>query len=399
MTHDYIFSSDPDVKKKKLAPLRKLYGLKQLKVECNCNMPKATMILCYHTPTDSYYIRSYDRKEHAEHCYYHHETNDRQSPGSFYERGFQKKENGIIEIKLDGQDYRLEKKNKSNLKTTALIREIALPTSGGVSTHRPSIYAMMWRLITEAWNDLVQFSHHKGFSYPTNNALPVYNRLVNHTVKSYSLKDISLSELLYKGEAPGRVFGIEKANNFKSAAFTMLLLTCSVEPLSEELYRLTLHSPASNQPREIDVPAVLYEKALRTIRGMAGPYFAGGFVQSMGFGETPQFISFGLVPINEYGVPVESSYERAMYTLLCKQKRPFMKCLESSYPSWNGFVPDGLLIDTKPQTIIEIFGMSESVVPYHIQRAIKIERFSNLYPSFKFWYWDAFKGEVPPSLP
>jgi hypothetical protein len=44
------------------------------------------------------------------------------------------------------------------------------PTNGDIwtSTYRPSIYATMVGLITEAWNDIIQFSYYKKSTYPKN---------------------------------------------------------------------------------------------------------------------------------------------------------------------------------------------------------------------------------------
>ena len=74
-------------------------------------------------------------------------------------------------------------------------------------------------------------------------------------------------------------------------------------------------------------------------------------------------------------------------------------CIRDRYhPKWDGLVPDGLLIDTKPPTIIEVFGMSESNVEYHLHRDYKIKHFTSLKPSYDFWYWDAFKKDLTTSL-
>ncbi len=394
MTHDFWLSSDPVVKKTKLASLRKLVKLDKVLVTCSCTNPQPIMSLCHITDSDSYYIRAISSKAHAKSCHYYGEGSERQSPGSIYERGFQKKENGLTEIKFDGQDYRLEKTEKMKKSNGGGTKTSApLTSNGGISTNRPTVYATLWRLLTESWNRTIKLAYYEGQTYPTHGAEEVYNRFVNSTAKQYTLKDIPMNKLLYKGEKTGRISIIEDDYKSKSAAFTMLLLTDEDIELVGDMYFLSLRNPTKSTKQVLSVDANSFEKALKSIRGLSGPYFAGGFVKNMGYQKIPQFVSFALVPINSYGVPVESSYERILYTELCKQKRPFLKCLTSSYTSWNGFVPDGLLIDTTPKTIIEVFGMSESVEDYHIQRGIKIEHFSNLKPKFNLWYWDAYKGE------
>ncbi|MDQ0862076.1 hypothetical protein [Bacillus sp. V2I10] len=88
------------------------------------------------------------------------------------------------------------------------------------------------------------------------------------------------------------------------------------------------------------------------------PYIVGGFVKSVGKGRPPKFISIGILPINKYGVPIESSFERKLYDILCENKRLVQRPIDTKfYPLWNGLLPDGLLKDTEIPTIIEVFGM------------------------------------------
>ncbi|MBE1554374.1 hypothetical protein [Sporosarcina limicola] len=90
------------------------------------------------------------------------------------------------------------------------------------------------------------------------------------------------------------------------------------------------------------------------------------------------------------GAPVESSFERTLYNHLCENERAVVRHNANEHPAWNKLHPDGLLLDTKPCTILEVFGMSENMEAYHIVRSIKVDHFSSLRPKYNFWYWDAF---------
>ncbi|MEK5071682.1 hypothetical protein [Sporosarcina sp. FSL K6-1508] len=391
MTHDHYFSLDSTAKNNKLRPIRKLYHEGQLELFCSCMILRPIMIPIHNSVHDFFYIKSKDKDQHSITCHYKREEGVYIPSNSGYEKGFVKRNDGKIEIKFDTQDFQLEKglkqkKPKSNPDGTPLPSSNA----NGTSTYKPSVFAAMKRMITEAWNDIIQFSYYKKSPYPKNDVTTLFERLTTHTTRGYTNKTFTIQELLYKGEKEGKVALIAKNTGQKSAAFTMLLLADDGIQKNDETYRLSLRSPKSDTFRQLDVPAHLFQKAYTAIRQMPGPYIAGGFVESPGYDKTPRFLSFALVPINDYGAPIESSYERQLYNQLCDSQRAVIRPLTSENPDWAGYVPDGILVDTKPSTIIEVFGMSESMESYHQNREFKIKHFSSLKPKFDFWYWDAF---------
>lgn len=400
ISHNYMNSLNSDAKRNKLAPLRDLYRKKQLDISCSCVTPYPSMVIGYFDSSDSYFIRSKSKLDHASNCIYSSDEHlNTAASQSMYAKGFIQREDGTTAINFDGQDFRLHKESNKTVKKSELSASRRASSSGGLSQHKPSMYAATLKFVTNAWNDLIRFHYYKNQAYPTNDAKMVYHHIINHAIKNHSVNNIQLSDLLYRGEAPGKIFIIEKKHKFKMAAFTILKLDANGICREDDSYLLELQNPGKTEKQVIKAPKSLFESALKAINNIEGPYFVGGFIKSMGYGKTPQFISLGLVPINDYGVPVESSFERTLYNVLGENKRPFLTYQDSSHESWNGYIPDGLLLDTTPQTIIEVFGMSEDVESYHQQRLFKMNHFSKLDPDYNFWHWDAYKDKQIPELP
>ncbi|WP_046176237.1 hypothetical protein [Domibacillus indicus] len=193
---------------------------------------------------------------------------------------------------------------------------------------------------------------------------------------------------------------IEKKHSFQSAAFTILYLDTDGIDRQDDKVLLTLLNPEKNRECQIQVQSMWFDRAFEMVNKVSGPYFAGGFVTRDGYNAMPEFTSFALVPISNYGAPVESTYERILYNHLSTHQRrvtrPFHKDVDHR---WNGFIPDGLFIDTYPKTILEVFGISESDTTYHERRKAKIVQFSSLKPNYLFWYWDTYLKTKVPSLP
>lgn len=402
LAHNFIFAMNPINKRDKLGPLREQYRLKQLELFCTCTKPHVKMCMSHQKATNNYSIKSmkHFKDSHDQECFYSRRKGEVSlSSNSLYETGFIKQDNGLYNVNLDAQDYKATKKEKNTKQsdTTESTAVSILQGNSGVSSNKPTIYAMMLRLVTEAWNNAIQFDGLE--KYPKKDASTILEQLEKFILKSYSVEDKLLKNLFYKGVSPGKIYFIQEEHFFKIGAFTLLLLEDSGIKNNGDTYTLSIRHPDSPTLRNIDVPKALYENAHTAINQMSGPFLAGGFVVATGFNKTPSFISFGLVPINDYGVPVESSYERRLYNQLCDEKRLFTRPFAYEDNRWNGFIPDGLLLDTKPKTIIEVFGMSESVESYHEKRAMKIHHFSDLNPFYNFWYWDAFKDETLPPSP
>ncbi|QLG39952.1 MULTISPECIES: hypothetical protein [unclassified Paenibacillus] len=114
-----------------------------------------------------------------------------------------------------------------------------------------------------------------------------------------------------------------------------------------------------------------------------------------GYEKPVEFRSMTSIPISSHGVVVDSSYERDIYNECHCQQRQIIRPPYNLkyYPTWNGMLPDGLFLDTSPETIVEIFGMSE----YHERKLQKTAHFTQLKgfkkKPYSFWYRKLIVGE------
>lgn len=402
LAHNFFFSADQNAKRNKLRPLRELYRNGALEISCCCSSPKVEMLIGYREDTNNYSIKSFPNRAvlHGPSCFYSPNNGESTlTTERVYEKGFTEKD-GKMKVKLDTHDFKNPKHSAPVSKDVQddNKQSIKQASNTNVTSHKATIFALTKRLVTEAWNDSIKYAGKD--QYPANDKIRVYESLTIHTLKKYEIEKYTLKDVLYAGEATNKVHVIEEKYKFQTAAFTILLLEDEVPSLESEFVTLKVKTPKKDAVREVLVNRLLYQNALTAINKLSGPYFVGGFLTARGFNKPPEFISFALVPISDYGAPVESSYERELFNLLAATKRKVTRpTRENADASWNGFIPDGLLIDTKPKTIVEIFGMSEDMIDYHERKAIKSQLFRSLQPKYDFWSWDAFQNLQIPPLP
>lgn len=397
--HAFFKNADSKTKKAKLKELRQAHINNEVEVFCCCRKPNIQMSLPYFQKTDTYSLRTFPKKAHLhkEDCYFSLLNGDSSfSSNSTYQSGYSEK-NGITEVNLDSQAYSIQ-----DILGTPATRTIStFPKSEvrnpSTSYAKPSIFSLTKRLVTEAWNDSIKYAGNK--NYPTSDKTIIFSRLSNYTLRKYSVNKVGLKDIFYNGVKTGRVQQIEK--KFKTAAFTILLLEDWIEKTDDGQIILDVRSPLRKESHKVCIKSTLFQNALKKVNGIPGPYFIGGFLTNTGYEKPPKFLSFCLVPISDYGTPIESSYERELYNQLAEEHRKVIRpTVHTIEPEWNGFIPDGLLIDTTPPTILEVFGMSEAITDYHEERLLKMKHFSNLKPRFSFWYWDAYKrspiSKIPP---
>ena len=413
LDHNFFASTEKAEKTKIMKPIRQEYKEKRLKIYCCCKTEKVEMSVAFYEKSCTYSIKSFPGKsiEHASNCFFAADDNSALGTDTISEKGLIEN-NGKVDVRLDVHDFKktIEPSNKFNRKDRINSKDTSGRTR--ISRNKSTVYALTKRLLTEAWNKSimkVRFpeDHKKSSSekevnpsqYPTIDKTTVFYCLRNDILWKYSIGKDSLKNLFYSGGKTGQIFHIEAKSLSKSAAFTILLLEDANIVRKDERVVLSLRAPSSDV-RECFVPSHLYDNALGAINNISGPYFVGGFITKMPYTESLEFLSFCLVPISDYGTPIESSYERNLFNALALDKRLVTRPMShKSNPKWNGFVPDGLLYDTQPKTILEVFGMSQGHVEYQEKRKIKIEHFESLQPHFNLWYWDANDGSIPPALP
>jgi hypothetical protein len=390
ITYYTLLSLDLDAKKDIMKSLYEDYRHKRIELYCCCSSNPIQMSINYITAADSYYLKSYPKQagNHHQNCHFFNENT--LSSNSSYQKNCKEDQQGNLLINLAAHDYKKLNTNASSSEGTTSENE-----GPGKSVSKLTTSHLIKLIVTKAWNDYIFFNGKE--QYPTLQS--IFKQTMNITLKKFFIdKNINLYDMSFKGGNTGKIFYIEQSLKNKFYPFVLFKLNDLVD--EGEQYSLILEEPQKETIMNFTVNHLLWEEAKRATNVSDGPYLVGGFVKSTGKGLAPEFVSIGLLPINDYGVPIESSFEREAYNLFCSQQRLIQRPIDSKYhPQWNGLIPDGLFIDTAKPTIIEVFGMSESRTEYHLHRQFKIDHFTRLEGKYDLWYWDAFTGSPIPPIP
>ncbi|MDQ0255649.1 hypothetical protein J2S74_003031 [Evansella vedderi] len=307
---------------------------------------------------------------------------------SNYHKAWQEDEKGNVKIRLDDKSFLIADKTKRNTRSNKNI---------GINTfHRMSNYAFFVKWILDAWNIKVRSSYKKGIAPPT--LKEVYNMLFNRSTKMTFHKNKTLDKVFYfSGDIVKKIKAVKYHEKMNTLVFMKIDRLEEIKKgIYKGLYKASLYNERDNKTVQILCEKVLLEQVVGSLRVKSSPYMVGGWVELNENGD-PTFVNITLVPISSNGLFVESQNERELYNKLHKEKRYVVK-LYKPYIQWKGMLPDGLLIDTKPQTILEVFGMSKGDEDYHIRKEQKINHFSSLQ-NYGFWKWDAYKGDSLPKIP
>ncbi len=368
--------------------------LKQVSLRCLCKPDLIKMTIAYIEEKDAYYLRSSSNQssKHAETCHFYKKNSI--SSDSTHENGWKVDDKGYYSVSLNAHDYKLRDRKQSKEPSTASPLSLG---EIGISTSKASLNQLVKFLVTQSWNLCIRFDSKK--EYPT--LTHVFNKIFHTTSRKILVtKELSLHQVLFKKGKIGTIYHLENEFKKKAQPFVLLLLDFFVELIEESSFVIHARNPITQDLYKFTAPFQVMDHASRAVSVSDGPFIIGGFVKNKGFGKSPEFISLSMLPINKNGVPIESSFEREVYDQLCDEQRLIERPIESKYyPKWNGLIPDGLLLDTTPETIIEIFGMSESNKEYHLHRKFKIDHYNSLKPRYELWYWDAFNGSEKPILP
>jgi hypothetical protein len=370
----------------------------EIALVCTCNPPhKISMTVAYYEEFDKFSLRTYPSQKHlhSKWCFFYGGTYNKKNN---HESSWKEMDNGNISVKLFEKDFKNQKHQKNeDVQKTKIHQNLSSSLhDSGTSKGKLTLYEFSRRLLIKSWDDFIFF---KGRNhYPT--LVDVYDQLVRYTIKKVMInRVVSLDQLMYFKGKVGKIYIIEKQHNFKFFPY-FLLKYVKHENKDKNVAQLFLQNPLTSEEVVFDVDRILIEECFKKTIVKDGPYMIGGFVRSGGYEKNPIVHQIAVIPINEHGVVVESSYERRFYDKVCEEKRLVQRIYDTKYhPKWNGIKPDGLFIDTSPHTVVEIFGISESMEYYHEARKLKIEHFSRLQPHYAFWYWDAYKRNDIPAFP
>jgi hypothetical protein len=134
--------------------------------------------------------------------------------------------------------------------------------------------------------------------------------------------------------------------------------------------------------RRLDAPAVARELAAVVIAGVA--------LSEAGHARA-HYVD--LLEVTAQYIPVDSLHEGHIAMELVRRQRSF--CKPMRYDADEGVLPDFRLLDTVPETAIEVWGMNSP--DYLARKRVKLERYRA--EGRTLWEWNAARGDPIPELP
>jgi len=103
-------------------------------------------------------------------------------------------------------------------------------------------------------------------------------------------------------------------------------------------------------------------------------------------------VEISAMGVNEKFIPFDSSYEHHVLDKLIKENRCFVKPLRHQKEK-SKYHPDFILLDTEPNTIMEVFGMMNNE-EYAEHAMSKVAFYKD--KDFQTWIWDtSITKEIP----
>ena len=393
--------------------LRKWYEPRKqnlIRLECGCNH-KEQIPMKITKRNDNFILSSFPNfsEKHLEGCNFHNSLSYKSN--SVYESNIKEDEQGNVFVSMKSSDIKPKvsrKKGDKIDKETNIVHTNSMWDSDeeSINQNYSTVFAMAKRLLIQAWDNCVFLTSTKNAPYPSIER--VYLGITQYLAKKMFIRtngssksEIHLKDIMYTKGKDTAFYAIGKKHDFKYNVFFMLQYAAHEQDDEDEnVSYIHMRNPLDPYtPLAFSVDTKLLKRALKSNRVSDGPYIVAGFASKKNRG-LPRIDNLAIIPINKYGVVIESSYERALYDELCNQERLVQRIHDTKYhPKWKGFYPDGLFIDTTPRTIIEVFGMSKSMEDYHETKRIKIDHYSSLKPHYGFWHWDAYRDAEIPSFP
>lgn len=382
---------------------KKYHIEKLITLRCNCN-PNEIIELIPVSGKNTYFLRTNpgQQEKHAKGCNF-----EGKYENEYYTNWKEDESTGKIHVRFK-DSFVIEQPENQPIPENEEEEDVGerTPRERRNTFNRITLYGFFKRLLLDVWNVKMRtyrkaLNAGKPSSYP--DVAGLYESIEAYWANKIVFgKDNDLKRVLFSGsgEISKAAYSVKKNHNL---CLMTLMLFEECREASDTHYILVGSHLSTNQSLEILCEKHIWDEALHSLREIDGPYLIGGWVTDTGYGKPVEFRSLAIIPISTNGVIVESSYERDFYNECHCQERQIIRPYNLKYyPNWNGMLPDGLFLDTPPETIVEIFGMSENQTEYHERKSQKIDHYSQLKENkkpFSFWYWEAYDGSNMPILP
>ncbi|HHB2166394.1 MULTISPECIES: hypothetical protein [Bacillus] len=398
MSYEWIEETlNTDEKNRLLSSLKRQLLAKEIELFCTCSN-KNIIQMSIRKGQKNYSLMTFrDQKElHEAHC---NQFNDNYTRHNNYIQNWREQKNGTIIVNLNIPSTNTSNINEetNNKEDTSQKKEKQLKKNGA-STNPLTVYELTRKLLIQAWDLYIWdlYTGKKQSIYP--GLAEVWHNLIFTRTRKIILNkhNLTLHDLTSTTGQERSIYVIQKKHNFNLPAYFILEFVAA-EEIDAGTYHISARNPKTKEIFIYEIETRLLNTIMNSTNVKEGPYIIAGYAKANSYGKKPIILDIAIVPINTYGVVVESSYERSLYNILCSEGRLVQRIHDYKYhPQWECMLPDGLLLDTDKPTILEVFGMSKNMTSYHARKEAKISHFNSL-EEYNFWFWNAF--EKPNNMP
>ncbi|EOO70360.1 hypothetical protein IIC_04802 [Bacillus cereus VD021] len=381
-----------DEKNRLLSSLKRQLLAKEIELFCTCST-KNIIQMSIRKGQKNYSIMTFrNQKElHEAHC---NQFNDNYICHNNYIQNWREQKNGTIIVNLNIPSTKTSNINEEdNKKEDTSQKKEKQFKKNGASTSPLTVYELTRKLLIQAWDLHIWnlYTYKKQNAYP--NLAEVWHNLIFTGTKKIILnkQNLTLHDITSTTGQEKSIYAIQKKHNFNLPAYFILEFVAA-EEIDADTHHISARNPKTKEIFIYEIETQLLNDILNSTNVKEGPYIIAGYAKANSYGKKPIILGIAIVPINTYGVVIESSYERSLYNILCSEGRLVQRIHDYKYhPQWEGMLPDGLLLDTDKPTILEVFGMSKNVTSYHVRKEAKISHFNSL-EEYNFWFWNAFEN-------
>lgn len=361
---------------------------------CNCN-PDLRIKLCFMAGLPYFALWPKEGKRHHQDCLFHRDEIDAALGAAAARAAIVENDDGIVKI---APAFHLARKLKSATKSST-------PTGspGQVIQQRR---ARLLNILRFLW-DRADLARWEGGW--TRNYYMVH-RCIIYAAQDCVVGKQSLSELLYM-PPPYKESEREQINEAMTAFLTSLasapdaLEVCSglvlgqIKAVEKErggnVIRLSQSQMCiSVSDEQGALLAQRYPRENAALKSEADDCWCMVIAQvELEAGNRLTLIDGALMLVSKQYLPADSSYEVAAANALVKEERTFRKPLQVEPDE--ALLPDFLLTDTSPRTIMEVFGMDTQ--EYLNRKAQKLRIYQE--QGERVWTWEAARREQMPAFP